>query len=226
MKILITGTGGGIGKAIFEHLRIAGHDVVGIAGHKLLDVADRQAVRLYCKELLAKKWLPNAVILNAGIFPSDVNTGFDRPSFDRTMAVNLDGAINFIDELLPRMLDKGSGHIIGIASTASFRPNARAISYPASKAALGLALRGFDLHYRARGVAFSAVYLGPVATDMFEGKRSPFVPNTKEVAIMLSKLLASKKAVVYYPFFSTMLTRVLAPFSDKTYLAIRKYLLK
>ena len=226
MKILITGTRSGIGKATEQYLAKQGHDIRGITGHKALDVSDRQAVGTYCRNLRATNWLPDAVILNAGIFPDDVGSGFSRANFDKTFAINVGGAINFIEELLPDMLTRGSGRFIGIASTAAFRPNALAISYPASKAALGLAMRGFDLHYRDRGVAFSTVYLGPITTEMYEGKKSTFVPNPEGVAIMLCKLLASKKTVVYYPFFPTMLSRVLTHFSDNTYLAIRKYLLK
>src|SRR3989338_2428992 len=225
MKILITGTSRGIGKATAEQLRLCDHEVREIWGQQECDVGNREAVRLYCQKLKQGGFMPDAVILNAGIFPTDVNETFHRDIFDKTFAVNLGGAINLIEEFLPDMLKVGQGHFVGIASTAAFRPNLRAISYPATKIALALALRGFDLHYRDKGVAFSAVYLGPIATNMFEGKKSALVPKAEDVAKMLAGLLESKKPVVYYPFFSTMLARLLLPFSDKSYIAIRKYLL-
>ena len=236
MKILITGTSSGIGKATTEYLRERGHDVREIKGRSDCDVSDKTAVLEFKNKLTRENWLPDVIILNAGIFPDDITPAFNREAFDKTFAVNLGGAINCIEAFLPKMLMRGKlaprslgevgGHFIGISSSAAFRPNIRSIAYPASKAALGLVLRGFDLHYRTRGVAFSTVYLGPTATEMWEGKKSLLVATPKRVAQTIERLIYTKKSVIFYPFLSSLLVRMLMLFPDRIYWAIRKYLVK
>src|SRR3989344_8193706 len=127
MKILITGTSSGIGKATLEHLREVGHDVRGISGHSELDVSKREKVRAYALSLRQEGWIPNVLILNAGIFPDDVRPDFNREVLDKVFAVNVGGAINFIAEFLPNLL-ANKGQVIGIASVAAWRSNLRGIA--------------------------------------------------------------------------------------------------
>lgn len=244
MKILITGISSGIGRALTKKLINQGHEVWGIAREQeklntlkedlnsdrfvcsLCDITDETQVVNVIKKMTEKNFLPDTIILNAGIFPSDVASGFDKKVFDQTMAVNFGGALTFISAFLDKFLNRKRGHFIFINSTSAFRPLARSIAYPASKAALSLASRGFDLVYRPQGVSFSTVYLGPVATQMWEGKKNSLVSTPEQVADFIVKILKNKKEESYFPFITTFLFRLTNFLPDKMFFNLSKILRK
>jgi tartrate/fumarate subfamily iron-sulfur-dependent hydro-lyase beta chain len=69
-----------------------------------------------------------------------------------------------------------------------------------------MAMRGLDSAYRKKGVIFSNVYLGPIATEMWEGKKNFLIATPQKAAAFIGRLLKNKKrlpvdlkkAVIYY----------------------------
>lgn len=226
MKILITGVSSGIGRAMAKKFVNHGHLVWGIARsqEKLInlknslnagrflfsvcDVSSQNQVTVVFEEMNRNNFLPDVVILNAGIFPNDFEPKFNRQIFNDTFAVDFFGAINFIEFFLEKFIQRGFGHFIAMGSTAVFRPSNQGIAYPAAKAALSSAIKGFDLAYRKKGIIFSNVYLGPVATDMWEGKNNFLVSTPEKAAIFVSQLLRNKRRESYFPFLSTFILRL------------------
>jgi short-subunit dehydrogenase len=244
MKIFITGISSGIGRALTKELINQGHEVWGLAREQeklnslkndlnserfvfsVCDVADESQVAAVVNELTEKKFIPDAVILNAGIFPNDLTPNFNKKIFNQIMAVNFNGAINFISAFLEKFINRGAGHFIFINSTTAFRPSARGIAYPASKAALALASRGLDLIYRPQGILFSTIYLGPVATKMWEGKKNILVSTPEKAADFIIKILKNKKKESYFPFISTSIFRLTKFLPDKIFFSLSKFILK
>jgi short-subunit dehydrogenase len=175
--------------------------------------------------MMHEGFIPDCAILAAGVFENDLLPHYNRTLVDKNFSVNFFGALNVVDALLPVFLERGEGHVIALSSIAAFRPNARGVGYPASKAALSLAMRGFDMAYRLQGVAFSVAYIGPVKTRMWDGGNSFLAVSPKHIAGCISWLVHSRKSVAYMPFFSTALARLLLLIPDWLYVRLRKMFL-
>ncbi|OGG40622.1 hypothetical protein A2118_02090 [Candidatus Kaiserbacteria bacterium GWA2_50_9] len=229
MNVVVVGSSGGIGGALVRQLEQRGHRLFTISRKSPLsdaqcDITDPSAVRGTFERMAEEGFAPECIIIASGIFEDDLIPHYDRALLDTNFAVNFFGALNVIDAALPYFLSAGNGHIIALSSIAALRPNKRGVGYPASKAALSLAMRGFDLAFRPKGIAFSVAYLGPVRTKMWEG--GSFLAATPEdVASRIAKLVSSRKTALYVPFLSTLLARLALFIPDRLYMALRKILL-
>lgn len=244
MNIVITGASSGIGKAVAEFFLKQGHCVYGIARRKhLLEeirkqhselpffystcaVENLQGVLKIKKHMDKIKFYPDMIVLGAGIYPDDIHPAYNGKLFKETFDTNVFGAMNFVDVFLPEFLQRGRGHFIALSSIAAFRSSVRGIAYPASKAAISLAFRGLDAQYRKRHVYFSTVYLGAVATSMWEGKKSFLVPTPGSIAKQIYAAIKTQKTTYFMPFLSTALFRMGLWVPDKIYNKITKLLLK
>ncbi|MEK6906417.1 MAG: SDR family NAD(P)-dependent oxidoreductase [Nanoarchaeota archaeon] len=243
MKVCITGASLGIGKALTEYFIKKGDFVFGISRkegnlkklkvklgnnftYQKCDVRNFDEVLHLKKKMDRLKFHPDVIICCAGIFKNDISPEFNINNYKETFNINLIGTINFIEVFLPDFLKKKNGQFIALSSINAFRPNLKSISYPASKAALSMTFRGFDLVYREKGVYFSNIYLGPVDTSMWDGKKSFLVTDSKVIAKKIYKVTKTQKPVYFMPFFSTFLFRVSWLIPDKLYSYISEKIIK
>jgi short-subunit dehydrogenase len=87
----------------------------------------------------------------------------------KTFDVNLFGVAESIEAVLPGMLARGRGHLVGVASLAGYRGFPWMISYSASKAALIAYLEALRPGLAKRGVTVTTVCPGFVRTAMSTG---------------------------------------------------------
>jgi len=94
-------------------------------------------------------------------------TGFDELSdeqWDEMWQLNVMSAVRIIRAALPAMLERGSGSIVNVSSTAGKRPSTGMPNYSVTKAALlSLSRLVADL-YAKEGIRCNAVTPGPTAT--------------------------------------------------------------
>ena len=159
--VVVTGGGRGIGRAVVERFAEAGEHVVAL-GRNTCDVTDEAAVAAAFERIGRVDVLVN----NAGVSGSAplARTGLDdwRAQID----VNATGAFLCTRAVLPGMLERGSGRVVTVASTAG-RAGARyTAAYTASKhAAVGL-MRAVAAEVAGTGVTANAVCPAFVRTDM------------------------------------------------------------
>lgn len=230
MNIAVVGASGGIGAALVHYLQSAEHHLFTISHANTLsdaqcDITDQSAVSDTFEKMVRDGFVPDCVIIASGVFENDLIPSYDRALLDKNFAVNFFGAINVIDAALPHFLSAGKGHFIALSSIAALRPNRRGVGYSASKAALSLAMRGFDLALRPKGIAFSVVQVGPTRTRMWEGGNSFLAASPEKVARAIATLVYSRKALMYTPFLSTTLARAAQLVPDRWYMSLRKILL-
>ena len=106
----------------------------------------------------------DCLVNNVGIA---YQTGFDELSdeqWDDMWQLNVMSAVRTIRAALPTMLERGSGSIVNVSSTAAKRPSTGMPNYSVTKAALlSLSRLVADL-YAKKGIRCNAVTPGPTAT--------------------------------------------------------------
>lgn len=187
-NILVTGASGGIGAAISEVLaargaRIALHYQSGRVsaertrgslqgdGHLLVqaDLTDPQAIERLWKEASSRLGRIDAVVNNAGIFPSHppLSTDFEgwTTAWQRTLSTNLLGPAHLSYFAARSMADQGGGRVVNISSRAAFRGEPTAPAYAASKAGLNAMSQSLAKALAPKRVYMFVVAPGWVATD-------------------------------------------------------------
>ena len=108
----------------------------GHALHVTCDVTDRGQVEAMVATTLDAFGRVDVLINNAGTMPLSPMAKCRVEDWDRTIDVNLKGALYAIGAVLPAMLEAGRGHIVNIGSVAGRRVFAGAAVYCATKFAL------------------------------------------------------------------------------------------
>jgi NAD(P)-dependent dehydrogenase (short-subunit alcohol dehydrogenase family) len=192
---IVTGGGGGLGRAYSEALAAEGAAVVAAdirdtaetvtavegAGGKIigvpLDVADMASCSAMADAALAAYGRIDVLVNNAALY-GDISGGrFDQlpdDQWDRVMAVNVKGIWQCCKACVPAMREAGGGSIVNISSLAAKYGMAYAVDYATSKAAVIGMTRSLARELgrdwiRVNAVAPSAVLTE--GTDEFMGEK-------------------------------------------------------
>jgi short-subunit dehydrogenase len=104
----------------------------------------------------------------AGVGRETRGTRLQASDVASIVEVNLIGVSNTVAAVLPGMLQRRRGHIVGISSLASLRGLPRMLGYCASKAGLNAFLEGLRVELRPYNIAVTTVCPGWVRTPMTE----------------------------------------------------------
>ncbi len=183
---LITGAGKGIGKAIALALAAEGVNVALLArtekdllvvakeamtlGAKVVtvvaDVASLESVNKASGVVFSKFDSIDILINNAGIGKFGKFLELETKDWEQVIQVNLMGTYYVTRAFLPQMIERNSGDIINISSTAGLRGAAITSAYSASKfAVLGLT-ESLMQEVRKNNIRVTALTPSTVATDM------------------------------------------------------------
>jgi 3-oxoacyl-[acyl-carrier protein] reductase len=183
---IITGAGKGIGKAIAIALAQEGVNVGLLArtisdleslaeelesmGVKVsiaaVDVADMDAVNAAVLKVKNELGTIDILINNAGIASFGKFLELDPSRWEEIVKVNLFGAYYTARAVLPEMIEKQSGDIINISSTAGKNGAAVTSAYSASKFALIGMSESLMQEVRKHNIRVSTLLPSTVASDM------------------------------------------------------------
>ncbi len=190
---VITGAGGGLGRALSEAMADAGADVVCVdidyeaanetsaavvaLGRRGLplrcDVTKQREVKAMVAQALAFGGRLDIFFNNAGITHRPTPLHMMRTAdWDRVLAVNLNGAFYCAREALKVMVTQGSGKLINIASIWGMVGSSRIKplpAYTASKGAVVNLTRELGLEYGPVGINVNAICPGFFATGLGNG---------------------------------------------------------
>ena len=110
--------------------------------------------------------------------------------------VNLMGLIKTATVIVPKMVKRGSGHLIGLSSLADDMLSPEAPSYHATKAGFTCYLESLALALRPKSVAVTNVRFGFVDTKMAKGDLKPFMMSVEKAVGHIMKCI-KKKPVRY-----------------------------
>ena len=226
VHVLITGASSGIGEALALAyarpgvlLSLSGRDEARLgevaaavaargasATETILDVRDRDATAAWAIDADQRRPI-DLVIANAGISGGTHGGPESAEQTRAVFAVNLDGVINTVLPLMPRMIARGVGQIALISSLAGHRGFPGAPAYSASKAAVkvwGESLRG---ELAPRGVKVTVVMPGFVKSRMTDVNDfpMPFLMSAERAAEIIRGGLARDRARIAFPWPTALL---------------------
>ncbi|WP_428268561.1 SDR family NAD(P)-dependent oxidoreductase [Haliangium sp.] len=215
-RVLIIGSSDGIGLALVEALTAAGSEVIGLSRSPAPDTLlhagrdrDQPGYRHVVADVCADDYRDQLAAacdalgeIDACVYCAGIGEPFDPDRIEHeaaTFATNLMGLVTTIEVVLPRMLARGRGHIVGLSSLADRFPDPGAPAYGASKAGMSAYLERLALTVRARGVHISNVRFGFVATKMAKSDIRPFEISPERAAQILVRCLTRRPIRLSYP---------------------------
>jgi NAD(P)-dependent dehydrogenase (short-subunit alcohol dehydrogenase family) len=175
-----------------------------------LDVTDPESFEQFLTQAAELGEL-DVLVNNAGIMPVRAFAEEDPLVTRRQVEINVLGVTTGTRLALDRMLPRGRGHIVNLASAAGRVAVPGEAVYTATKHAVV----GFDealrVELRGTGVEVSTILPSLAATELASGMRPPrFVPMVKpeQVARAIAKTLERPKLEMIVPAWTTPLIRM------------------
>ena len=168
---VVTGGASGIGRATAELLRAQGVAVAVFdrSGDDPVDITDVDAVDAALATVRAELGPVDILVNAAGIAAGGrlEDDGF-LEAWERTMAVNLTGAMHLVRACIGDLLASGHGRIVNVASTEGLGASRVGSPYTASKHGVVGLTRSLAVEYGRRGVTANCVCPGATLTGMTE----------------------------------------------------------
>lgn len=227
--VLITGAGSGIGRQLARALAgegalIAGVDLQGEALEKLTselpsgraawaaaDVTDRAALRQAVSQLRERLGPVDVLIASAGLGFETSALAYRGEDIETIIRVNLIGVSNGIDAVLPEMIERRRGHLVGLSSLASYRGLPRMAGYCASKAGLNALLDALRIELKPLGIAVTTLCPGWIRTPMTAAVDVPMpdILEVEDAAQRMVEAIRRRRAFLAFPSRSARPIRLL-----------------
>ncbi|MEB3048243.1 SDR family NAD(P)-dependent oxidoreductase [Mycolicibacter sp. MYC123] len=193
-RALITGASRGLGRSIAEVLAARGAEVAVVArnGAALEELAKEIGGKAYPTDLCDPEAVAALIDTVEADGPVDVlinNAGLDHVGlFPDTSAqqvrdllqVNLMAPMELCRQLMPRLVDRGRGHIVNVSSQGALSVTPGVTLYGTSKAGLSQFTHGVRQELRGTPVGTTLVQIGAVKTDMIDSIRG-FGPTRRVI---------------------------------------------
>jgi len=228
--VAITGGARGIGKATATQLVRAGARVaIGDLDVELarataqelgssvtayeLDVTSRESVARFLDAVEADVGPLDVMINNAGIMPLGAFLDESDGSAERQLDINVHGVIFGMKEALPRMLARGHGHVVNLASVAGKGGFPHAATYCATKHAVIGVSEAVRQELKGTGIELTCILPAVVNTELgsgIEAGRAVKKLEPEEVAEAILGALREPKFEVFVPASTGTISKVMA----------------
>ena len=174
------------------------------------DVRDRDAVLAALREVEIALGPVDLLVANAGVGLPVSARRWDGRRVAEVFAVNVAGPAHAIEAVLPGMLERGTGRIVGIADLAGWRAFAGHGAYGGSKAALMLLLESLRLELLSTGVGVTTICPGFIRTPMSASNRfkMPFLLEPDDAARRIVNAIAAGRRMHAFPWPLAMAVRL------------------
>ncbi|CAI7598488.1 unnamed protein product [Penicillium pancosmium] len=211
--VVVTGGSSGIGAAIVKLFAEQGIKTIGLdlcrphpdaetenAFFYQVDLTNVEHINRVADRIRSEHGNPTVLINNAGIQWNKPILELPRDSIHATFEVNIISNFLLVKEFLPAMVSNNHGHVVTVASLASFTTRAVNVDYACTKSAalafhegLGQELRHI---YRSPGVRTTIIHPGWVKTPLIKklmqsGALKGHLLEPEEVAEAILKQLRS-----------------------------------
>lgn len=182
---IVTGSGGGIGKAIatryaeegakvviadfneealkatVSELRAAGHEAIGV----VVNVAKEEDVSKMVTETVTAFGRVDILVNNAGVGDNMQAAGnVEDATWERVMDINVTGVMRGIRKVLPSMIEQGGGTIVNMASISGLTGGRGGFAYTAAKHAVVGMTKNVASQYGPQKIRCNAIAPGHIDT--------------------------------------------------------------
>lgn len=236
---LITGASSGLGRALAIELAKDGvkvfvaarrkeeldalvyeiKDLGGEAEALVLDVTDTVTLVETIRALDKRVDGLDLVVANAGIGVSVSGKHMTFESIESILRVNLMGAVATLTAVLPAMVERNRGHLVGISSLARARGLPKHAAYCASKAGLSTFLESLRLDLAKTNLIVSNVDPGFIRTPMTAPNKHPmpFMKEPRDAAVAIWKGLKRGSPQIRFPLPMILASTMLGVLPDPIY---------
>jgi NAD(P)-dependent dehydrogenase (short-subunit alcohol dehydrogenase family) len=227
--VLITGAGSGLGRQLALTLAAEGAAIAAVdlndeplaalakelAGKRIAwavgDVTDREALRAAVTQVRERLGPIDSLIASAGIGMENSALQFRASDFEAQIQVNLIGVANTVELVLPEMLSRRQGHLVGMSSLASYRGLPRMLGYCASKAGLNALLDGLRVELRSRGITVTTICPSWIRTPLTANVQVPQseMLDVGEATRLIVEAIRRKRAFYAFPAAAVRQVRLL-----------------
>jgi len=186
-RVLITGASRGIGESIARSCAAAGASVALVARSEgqlsrlagelhgtahVADLGDAGSVDGLIARVESDAGPVDVLVNNAGVDHVGALGAMSAVELEQIYRVNLLSPVELCRQVLPRMLDRGRGHIVNISSLSGAAPFPGLASYSSTKAGLTHFTAGLRADLKGQPIGTTVVELGPIPTDMLSNASS------------------------------------------------------
>ena len=190
--VLITGATSGIGEKSAELFALEGATVVAVgrnssrgqalverlegSGHSFVpsDLSDKNEAQSLVDKVTEVSGTVDILVNSAGVALHATVPETDDQIWENTMAVNLNAIFYLCRALIPKMIIKGGGVIVNVASTWGLAGAEKSAAYCASKGALIQLTRSMAIDHAKDNVRINAVCPGAVDSPMLAAESAAF----------------------------------------------------
>ncbi len=212
--VVVTGAGSGIGRATALGFAANGARVVaadlnlatatavaglitergGAAHARQVDVASAGDMERFANWVRTEVGVPDVVVNNAGIAMVGPLLAHTEEDWQRIIGVNLLGVARGCRLFGTQMAERGTGgHLVNIASAASYAPSASLPAYATTKAAVRMLSECLRAELAGAGIGVTAICPGFTSTPIARSARYLGVPPGEEDEVRESTVRALRR---------------------------------
>jgi len=169
-NVLVTGGSGGIGQAVCREFSRLGAFVLA-PSRRELRLNNPGSIWNWLRR--HSHWVPDVMILNAGINDPQAFLALKGKNWRNTLQVNLESNFYLIQNMAPKMIQRGGGRIVCVSSILARRARLGRCAYSVSKAALEMLVRSAATELAPDGILVNAIAPGFILTEMTRKNNSP-----------------------------------------------------
>lgn len=166
------------------------------------DVSNEKGVTEAAQSLMNEFGKVDILICNAGIGGSAHAKDLTNDLVRKVIDVNLMGAVYAVTSVLPKMIERNSGHLVAISSLAGFRGLPRSASYSASKAAMTNFFESLRLDLLKTNISVTVIQPGFILTPLTSDRKNklPFLMKLDDAIPYFIRAIEKKKRFSAFPW--------------------------
>jgi short-subunit dehydrogenase len=184
-----------------------------------VDVTEKGALDRAAAAIDASLGQIDVLIYGAGQWqPVEVDQ-WDAESVENQIAVNFVGFVRALGAVLPQMVARHSGDIVGVASVGGYAGFPRAEAYGSAKSAMIALLQSLRMDLRKHGVGVVTVNPGFVDTPLTRKNDfpMPFLMSSPAAADRIMKGLLAGEREIHFPKRLTWTLKLITALPDPIY---------
>ena len=220
--VMITGASSGIGRGLALELSSRGAKVgliarradalnelvreIEAASGKAIalpaDVMDAHSLGVAADRLRSTFGPIDVLVANAGVGATVDAAELKGSSVASVINVNVLGAANSVEAVVPEMVKRGSGQLVVISSLAAYRGLPKSAAYCASKAAVSAFFESLRLDLKPRGIDVTIIHPGFIKTPLTAGRdaQMPFLMELDDAVAKIVGAIEKRRKSYAFPW--------------------------